>query len=289
MNLKDALFVHSQLDDLGLDPIPCRVLFHLRRRMDADGKAWPGFTSIAKTCRIDRKSVPNAIKALEAAGILVVERKPRCRNSYRFNPSSSWRVQSGTENGTSSLPPSGTKNGPRLVPKTVPPSGTENGTVRLSSQKVIHKGNPVPDLLLQVTQILQKDDPEFSLEQKYRKAWEQAAQTLIDQGRTPEQILHVFKWSRRDKFWKDVITSLPRLQKHFAKLSAKAGKPPPPPADIGEDYHRDEIERAGYCYPCSRNGARYEVDPDGTCRMCGHKQRPPEREPAEVPTGGNLF
>jgi len=63
------IFVHSSIDDAGLTPQEFRVYCHIARRAGR-GEAFPGIPSIAKTCRLEDRSVRSALKSLNERGML---------------------------------------------------------------------------------------------------------------------------------------------------------------------------------------------------------------------------
>lgn len=80
-DLSNYLFIHSSLDDAGLDPFEFRIFCHLRRRAK-DRTAWPGMRSISEVTGISLNKVCLTIKSLQEKGFLVVHKRPNLSNLY---------------------------------------------------------------------------------------------------------------------------------------------------------------------------------------------------------------
>jgi putative hemolysin len=83
-------FVHSALDDAGLSAHALRVYFHLVRRAGSDGECYPGLKSIARICRMNRKTVMAALEELEIRELVEVYRDLGKRNSYQLADPWEW-------------------------------------------------------------------------------------------------------------------------------------------------------------------------------------------------------
>jgi len=81
--MRNAIWVHAALDDLGLAPSEFRVYAHLAR-WAGRGLAWPSIDSIAAVCGICRRTVIIALAALEGLGLMRVERRQGQSNRYRL-------------------------------------------------------------------------------------------------------------------------------------------------------------------------------------------------------------
>ena len=100
------IFIHRELDDLGLTPDAFRVYAHLVRRFNTEfNAAWPKVRSMAEICfrsrfpnaqpeTLDRK-VQRAIRELESFGLLIVESRfednRQLSNAYVLTARESWR------------------------------------------------------------------------------------------------------------------------------------------------------------------------------------------------------
>lgn len=101
------IFVHSDIDDLGLTTNAFRVYAHLARRAGKDNTAWPSYATIGEHCF--RSSYPKAKEAtlrrraieavaeLKKAGLITIERRRRedneghTSNQYRLVNLAQWR------------------------------------------------------------------------------------------------------------------------------------------------------------------------------------------------------
>ena len=83
------IFLHSALDDHGLDPSAFRVYAHLSRRASS-GQAFPAVRSIARVCRLHPKTVRAALRALEAGRLILRQERPGRTAIYRLTPKCEW-------------------------------------------------------------------------------------------------------------------------------------------------------------------------------------------------------
>jgi len=81
--LRNAIWVHAALDDLGLSLSQFRVYAHLARRAGR-GLAWPSIDSIAAVCHLCRRTVVTALAELERLGLMRVERRQGQSSRYRL-------------------------------------------------------------------------------------------------------------------------------------------------------------------------------------------------------------
>lgn len=86
-----VIFVHSEIDDLGLDPFEFRVYAHLARRAGS-GSAWPSHEAIADATKISRVKVIACLTSLEALGLIEVTRRTGTSNTYTLTKKSAWGV-----------------------------------------------------------------------------------------------------------------------------------------------------------------------------------------------------
>lgn len=97
--MNDLLFIHSDLDDAGLSLPAFRLLCHIARRLGKPG-LFPGVDSMAKVCRMERKTVFRALQELEEAGILVRLSRPGRTTEYSINPPGTRGAKRDDPNGT---------------------------------------------------------------------------------------------------------------------------------------------------------------------------------------------
>jgi|GEM_PF-5974708 len=80
-----GLFVHSEVDENDLDVYEFRVYAHLCRRANDELRVWAGQQKIADVCRISRKKVNEALRALEEKGWIRQEHQFREDGSQTTN------------------------------------------------------------------------------------------------------------------------------------------------------------------------------------------------------------
>jgi predicted RNA-binding Zn-ribbon protein involved in translation (DUF1610 family) len=83
------VFIHSELDDYGLDPYEFRVYSRLARRA-GQGEAMESALNIAKTCGISERKVRDAINLLFAARLIEKEFRKGQSSIIRLNPKEKW-------------------------------------------------------------------------------------------------------------------------------------------------------------------------------------------------------
>jgi hypothetical protein len=172
--LKDGrdlpIFIHSELDDLGLKSRTFRVYAHLARRAGR-GEAFPSYNSIGEACfkpdlpkaKPDtwRRMAIAAVKELVDAGLIRKEthrnnRGDSSTNTYRLTPSREWAGGGGSDNALPSdnaLRGSDNALGSDNAPKGTPFEGTPfegtplkagGGSVRLGSTPPARPAPPTP-------------------------------------------------------------------------------------------------------------------------------------------------
>ncbi len=112
-----------------------RVLIAICTSADRNGRAWPGVTEIGRRTQIDRGKIPELIKRLEAAGLILVERRPGGGNTYTINfgaelPPPTGTVDAAEDNADVSLvsPPRGTVSVPAQGDSECPRAGVSPPT-----------------------------------------------------------------------------------------------------------------------------------------------------------------
>lgn len=87
------MFVHSKIDDYGLDPYELRVYGHITRRTGGriDGQAFASIKKMAETCKMSPRKLQYALKVLCMAGMLAKEEdKSRRTNVYKLTRPDNW-------------------------------------------------------------------------------------------------------------------------------------------------------------------------------------------------------
>ena len=105
----NAIFIHSAIDDAGLDPFSFRVLMHLSRRANKSSMAFPGLESIATVTKISERQVRRAMEVLEARQMVEISQAPGKgnRHQYLLTAKSRWILEPDTQAGFDSESESG--------------------------------------------------------------------------------------------------------------------------------------------------------------------------------------
>lgn len=129
---KTAIFVSSQVDDAGLTPIEFRIYCHIARRAGG-GYAFPSAESMARICRVNRKTVFAALKTLFRYGMIRKSTRVGASNLYHLTAPGEWMIplDQGTQTGQ---------------PETVPgyPNGTTPGYSSGTTPGYPNGTTPVP-------------------------------------------------------------------------------------------------------------------------------------------------
>lgn len=132
----NVIFIHSKLDDAGLTAGEFRVYAHLSRRASGGGKAWPSIRSMAEACRMNKDTVSEAIRTLEARRMLHREERGFTSTVYKLTPPSTWLVSETEGQAPLSENRGQTVRNGGTVP--VRKEGTEGYPVEGNPLKVIH-------------------------------------------------------------------------------------------------------------------------------------------------------
>lgn len=84
------IFIHSVLDDLGLDPYTFRVYARLARRGDRSS-AWESIASMAEGCCMSEKKVRDALTELEKRRMLRRKERPGKTSIYILTDAPEWQ------------------------------------------------------------------------------------------------------------------------------------------------------------------------------------------------------
>jgi|GEM_PF-2225671 len=93
---KSVIFLHSGLDDYGLDVYEFRVMAHVaRRESKKQGKGcFARQKTIAETCNMSHRKAQGVLRILCEAGLLEKEHQKGSTNVYRVAPPSQWKEPS---------------------------------------------------------------------------------------------------------------------------------------------------------------------------------------------------
>lgn len=81
----NVIFLHSSVDDAGLDVYAFRLLAHLSRRASG-GQSWSSLANMAKTCRMNIKTAQAAMSTLEVMGFIKRIHRPGFTSIVRITP-----------------------------------------------------------------------------------------------------------------------------------------------------------------------------------------------------------
>lgn len=82
-------FIPRQMDDAGLTPAQFRIVCRVSRR----GVCNESIASIAKGCRLDRKTVKTALPLLVLRCVLAKEKRPGQTSIYTVKPPATWQIE----------------------------------------------------------------------------------------------------------------------------------------------------------------------------------------------------
>jgi hypothetical protein len=147
MSAASYLFVHSDVDDAGLDASEFRVVCHLYRRQNTqrEGYAWPGKKSIARTCRLNEKTVERVLKSLVARNVISEDRSQTGQGAgvlRKVNPPDCWLKSPHTETDPGAQNGVGVKEAPDPGVNGAPRGGPKEAPQRVSIEGYPFEGNP---------------------------------------------------------------------------------------------------------------------------------------------------
>lgn len=136
------IFIHSELDDYGLDPFEFRIYCHIARRVGSPKKGqdkgcWESIVNIAKRCKMNDKTVRKALAFLEDRRLITVTQRPGHTSLMTLNDTEDWLPcdrATPTKSGT-------TKNGIPPLPNQVAPVLPKTEGLPLPNQ--VDKVNPI--------------------------------------------------------------------------------------------------------------------------------------------------
>lgn len=234
------VFIHSELDDMGLSLEAFRVYAHLARRAGRDGRAWPGLQSIGDVCfwqdkhpDTRRKKATAAVAELEQHGLIAKHMRHddqgrQLSNNYDLLPVASMdggAVGAGGEDDT--VPPGGTYTSPKDSPvEDTPISSSSKSRKRKQKGSSESAGDKLDvamrDVLLPV--MYGHSDLRMVMPQQWGNI-KQVATKLQQAGITPKQVQdwHAAVWK---KAWPGTTRS-PYPGEIVSGLAQRAVKPPP--------------------------------------------------------------
>jgi hypothetical protein len=134
-----VLFVHSSLDDLGLEPEPFRVYCHLSRRAGT-GYAFPGLNSVAAACKINVKTARRAIQTLKELRMVDVQERAGHTSLYTLTASKEWVTPTTLTPTVLGRTTTSGRTTPTVLGRTpLPFQPYEGNTLKEIPKKVIHK------------------------------------------------------------------------------------------------------------------------------------------------------
>jgi len=84
------IFIHSEIDDLGLDVYAFRVYATLVRRASGGAGAFESVANMAKRCRMSPRRTHQALRELEKAGLIAGDRRSGNTTVYHLQPQGAW-------------------------------------------------------------------------------------------------------------------------------------------------------------------------------------------------------
>lgn len=143
------VFIHSELDDLGLTPFEFRAYAHLARRVnDKGGKYYESLEEGARICQMNVKTYRTALAGLVERGLVSREERPGQTSIYRLEPRSKWKTP--TTSGRATESGRGTTSGratPTTSGRTPLPNQVDKGTPPKVLPKKVLPSPPTPSQL----------------------------------------------------------------------------------------------------------------------------------------------
>lgn len=108
MSGSNFVFIHSKLDEIGLNPSEFRVYCHFARRViqkrgTPNKAAFPSVDTITRICQLHPNTVRKAIKSLSDAGFIKVQTVPGYTNRYLLPAQSEWMPENLTRTCSSEI------------------------------------------------------------------------------------------------------------------------------------------------------------------------------------------
>jgi len=178
------LFVHSKVDDAGLDASEFRVVCHLYRRQNTEreGYAWPGKKSIARTCRLNEKTVERVLKSLVAKNVISEDRSQTHQGAGVFrkvNHPDCWLKSPHTETDPRAQNGVGVKEAPEPEVNEAPHGVPNQAPQRVSIEGDPFEGNPVSESKDDAFNAFWKAYPKKVNKGKAEAAWKKIKPEII--------------------------------------------------------------------------------------------------------------
>lgn len=101
------IFIHSELDDYGLNPVEFRVYSRLARRAGQHGKHSESVPNMAREFDVSIRTIQYALKVLIACRLITRHARPGKTDEYSLNPRSVWQNKTKLQETRARLKPSG--------------------------------------------------------------------------------------------------------------------------------------------------------------------------------------
>ena len=146
-------FIHSTLDDAGLDAYAFRIYTHIARRAGSRGTCTESIPNMAKFLNFGVETVRQRLLSLVKNNFLGCEEVTGAGKKHWLRPASEWITPScqtvGVSGGTTTAPRKGTTTAPRKGTTTAPRKGNpsrQTGGKGSPSEGAPSKGSPIKEL-----------------------------------------------------------------------------------------------------------------------------------------------
>lgn len=128
----NVIFIHSSLDDAGLDPYEFRLFGHISRRA-GEGTCWASMSAMAKVCGMCEDVLRRALKTLIDRQMIKREERPGRTTRLIILPPTMWILHPPGQNGGVNNPPVPSLPHP---PGVNPPEGNPGKVIPKNGAKV---------------------------------------------------------------------------------------------------------------------------------------------------------
>lgn len=147
----DLMFIHSELDDLGLDPYEFRIYSRLVRRAGKHGVAHESVANMAEGCRMSERKARQALRVLEELGLVTRTERSGATTEYSLTHQRHWvrrpeQVDSGDTPARDAAPtPAPHAAPPRHdMPPTPAPGAAKGNPLKVIPLKEVEPPTPLP-------------------------------------------------------------------------------------------------------------------------------------------------